>query len=273
MGLNSRFLLHHQSRISYLEGGRGRTILLCFHGYGENAASFSFLEKHLGEHYHILSIDLPFHGETDWKEGNLTLSSWNELIRKILEQSGWKEGQPITLLGYSLGGRVALQYYHDQPRLINKILLLAPDGLKVNFWYWLSTQTLPGNLLFKFVMNYPGFFLGILKFLNRFGWINSSIYKFVHYYIGSPRVRQDLYKRWTTLKRIRPDLSAIQEQLRNDPIPVTLVYGRHDRIILPNRGYRFQQAVGDNCHLEVIESGHQVLHEKHIDALLPLLLP
>lgn len=268
-----KYITYNQSTISYLHGGGGSRWLICFHGYGENAASFSFLEKAVGDEYQILSIDLPHHGESDWKEGDLTLPVWNEVIGKILEQAGWQKGQQVTLAGYSLGGRVALQYYQDQPGLVNKLLLLAPDGLKVNFWYWLSTQTLLGNQLFRFVMHYPGFFLGILKVLNRFGWINSSIFKFVHFYIGSPRVRQDLYRRWTTLRRIRPDLSRIQEELRKNPVPVHLVYGRHDRIILPSRGYRFQQGIGSHCSLHIIESGHQVLHEKHLSAILPLLLP
>ena len=80
-------------------------------------------------------------------------------------------------------------------------------------------------------------------------------------------------KTLTTLRKIKPDLKRIAVQVKKESIPVTLIYGRHDRIILPHRGYRFQEAVGPTCSLHIIESGHQVLHEKHISALLPLLLP
>lgn len=266
-------ITYNQSKIAYQLGGQGHHFLLCFHGYGENASSFGFLEKYLGDHFKILAIDLPFHGETDWMEADLDLSGWNQAVESVLNACGYQAGNNLSLMGYSLGGRVVLQYYQDHPNRINKILLLAPDGLKVNFWYWLSTQTILGNRLFKFTMRHPGIFLYFLRGLNRFKLINSSIYKFVHYYIGNPQVRIDLYRRWTTLRKIKPDLKRIAVQVKKESIPVILVYGRHDRIILPNRGYRFQEAVGPTCSLHIIESGHQVLHEKHISALLPLLLP
>jgi hypothetical protein len=44
------------------------------------------------------------------------------------------------------------------PEQIEKLVLLAPDGLKVNFWYWLATQTWLGKNSFCFTMKHPGWF-------------------------------------------------------------------------------------------------------------------
>ena len=61
--------------------GTGNKLLLCFHGYGEDAYSFSFLEKHLGETYSLIVIDFPFHGKTVWKDGLLFTA--NDLLMAL----------------------------------------------------------------------------------------------------------------------------------------------------------------------------------------------
>jgi pimeloyl-ACP methyl ester carboxylesterase len=175
-------------------------------------------------------------------------------------------------MGFSLGGRVALSLYEMMPGQVEKIILLAPDGLKLNFWYWLSTQTWIGNKLFALTMKKPQWFFGLLKALNKLRLVNSSIFKFVNHYIGDPEVRKLLYDRWTTLRKLKPDLAHIKSSIRNNKTPVRLVYGKHDRIILPVRGEKFRAGIDEFCSLSVIHSGHQVLHEKHVKEILPALL-
>jgi pimeloyl-ACP methyl ester carboxylesterase len=178
----------------------------------------------------------------------------------------------LSLLGFSLGGRVALSLYEMMPSQIEKLVLLAPDGLKVNFWYWLSTQTWIGNKLFVSTMKHPGWFFFLLKILNKLKLVNASVFKFVNHYIGDQEARNVLYQRWTVLKKIRPDLKQIKSLIVKNSTPVRLIYGKHDRIILPIRGEKFIKGIEKHCTLSVIHSGHQVLHEKHVREILPALL-
>jgi pimeloyl-ACP methyl ester carboxylesterase len=178
----------------------------------------------------------------------------------------------ITLLGFSLGGRVALSLYEQMHGAVGKLVLLAPDGLKLNFWYWLSTQTWLGDKIFYMTMKRPGWFFGMLKALNRFGLVNSSIYKFVRYYIHNAEVRRLLYLRWNSLRKLRPRISHIRALVNSGKSQVRLVYGKHDRIILPSRARRFCKGMESCCRLEIIESGHQVLHEKHVKDILSALM-
>ena len=175
-------------------------------------------------------------------------------------------------MGFSLGGRVALSLYQTMPKKIEKIILLAPDGLKVNSWYWLATQTWLGNKFFAFTMKKPHWFFGLLNLLNKVKLINASIFKFVKYYIGDAEVRRLLYARWTTLRKIKPDLQKIKDLISKNKTPVRLVYGKHDRIILSSVGEKFRKGIEEHCTMTVIHSGHQVLHEKHIEEILPALL-
>lgn len=257
-------LPYKNSFISYSCFGTGPKAVICLHGYGEDRTAFYFLEKYAGNEFTFYCIDLPFHGGTDWREG-LTFSIQDLLavIQQIVPA-----GQRFLLLGFSLGGRIALSVYQAMPQQVEKMILLAPDGLKVNFWYWLATQTLIGNRFFHFTMTHPGWFFGFLKLLNKIKLINASIFKFVNFYIGNPVVRQQLYARWTTLRKLKPNREKIKSLIHEQKTPVRLVYGKHDRIILSSVGEKFRKGIEEYSLLEVIPSGHQVLHEKHAEYIL-----
>jgi pimeloyl-ACP methyl ester carboxylesterase len=243
--------------------------MVCFHGYGEEASIFGFLANYAGNQYTYYSIDLPFHGKTEWNDG-LTFNHTDLL--QIVEEIIGNHNQKLTLLGFSLGGRMALSLYHTIPEKVEKIILLAPDGLKINFWYRLATQTWLGNKFFALTMKKPGWFFGFLKLLNKLKLINASIFKFVNSYIGDAEVRRLLYARWTTLRKIKPNLRRIKKYIHSNKTPIRLVYGKHDRIILSSVGEKFRNGIEEYCTLTVIHSGHQVLHEKHIEEILPALL-
>jgi pimeloyl-ACP methyl ester carboxylesterase len=294
--LEQRYLSYKSSRISYLRFGTGPKPAFCFHGYGEEAGSFSFLTKHEGGQYTFFAMDLPFHGHTEWNEGlNCTINDIKQIIEGVCSQENFKyfipglpgkeyiaagkvtqgsipsnsslpgNEQLLSLVGFSLGGRIALSLYQEMPSKIEKLILLAPDGLVLNPWYWLATQTWPGNKLFAFTMRSPQWFFAVLKGLNTLKLVNTSIFKFVSYYIGDKEVRRLLYARWTTLRKLKPDLPAIKSFVRSNKTAVRLLYGKHDRIILPVRGEKFRKGIDEYCRLTIIESGHQVLHERYKD--------
>lgn len=268
-----RDLVYKNAAVRYLRIGSGSAIMLAFHGYGEDAAAFSFLEPHIGQQYTLYAFDLPFHGETSWQEGiDFTVDDVQQIIAILLQQHQHQHPSgsrlAISLLGFSVGGRVALSFYQSNPGIIKKMMLLAPDGMKLNFWYWLATQSRLGNRLFAFSMKKPGWFFAVLKFINRLGFVNASVYKFVNSYIGNPEARTLLYKRWTGLRRLKPDLPLIRAYIMQYKTPVRILYGKYDRIILPGPGKRFQKGISTYCNITDINCGHQVLHPKHTDEIL-----
>lgn len=274
--MESSLLTYRNSTIGYCRFGSGPKPAFCFHGFGEDATMFGFLAKYAGNQYSFYSIDLPFHGKTDWKEGlPFTQSDLFQIIEEILKLKDSELrtlNYKLTLLGFSLGGRIALSLFQMMSEKIEKLVLLAPDGLKVNFWYWLAARSWLGNKLFRFTMKHPGWFFGFLKMLNKLKLVNASVFKFVNHYIGDAEARRLLYARWTTLRKLKPDLKLIKSLVRKNNIQVRLVYGKHDRIILSSVGERFKKGIEEYCGLSVIHSGHQVLHEKNINELLPALL-
>jgi pimeloyl-ACP methyl ester carboxylesterase len=269
--IHTDFIQWGSSRINYSRWGTGPRLLVCFHGYGERGAGFAFLDTALGHDFTILAIDLPFHGDTDWKEGLFfdpedLLTLIGRIAAPLPAASGsW------TLLGYSMGGRIALGLLQKIPEKIEKLVLAAPDGLKVNGWYWLVTRNRLGNLVFRWTMKRPGWLFFVLKMANKLRLVNRSVYKFSVAYIDNAQVRDELYKRWTTMRGFRPDLSVIKSLIRERHIPVRLIYGRHDRIIRVATGERFSREIAPYGKLVALDAGHRLLQDRNLDTLVALL--
>ena len=257
-----------RGHIHFYRYGSGKQPVICLHGYGEDGTSFRFLEDKAGDAYSFFCPDLPFHGKTSWPDQDaFTTHDLLGMVMKMVEG----EDEKIIVLGFSLGGRLALSLYESIPGKVKKLVLLAPDGLKVNPWYWLATQTVAGNRFFWFTMRKPAWFMVILRLFNRMKWVNPSVFKFVQYYIGNAAVREALYRRWTSLRKIKPHLQAIKTHILTCKTPTQLVYGKHDRIILPAVGERFLEGIERHAGIKIIESGHQVLHAKHASTILEVL--
>jgi pimeloyl-ACP methyl ester carboxylesterase len=271
------------SRIHYRHWGRGPRLVFAFHGYGESAAAFTFLGEAIGDDFTLVAIDLPFHGQTEWNDGLFfdprDLLFILQGIEAVLSAPREVTADPVSppapylpgwwLLGYSMGGRIALQLLQDSPQLVDKLVLLAPDGLKLNPWYWLATQTRPGNILFRATMRRPGWFFLLLRLGNWLQIVNPSVYKFTVQYINDDRVRQELYTRWTTMRGFRPRLAVIAAIIRERQLPVRLVYGSYDRIIRWESGEKFRKrGIAAACHLTLLSTGHQLLRPQYLGIVL-----
>jgi len=264
----SAFLNYKNSKVHYAIAGNGKHPVICLHGYGETTESFQFLESELPSSFKLIAIDLPFHGNTDWEEGlNFYITDLIDIIEKLFRELKIVE-RKFSLMAYSMGGRVALHLIQTIPERIEKVVLLAPDGVKLNFWYWLATQNYLGNKFFSLTMKKPGWFLGFLHGLHRLKLVNPSIHKFVRYYIHDDKVRKELYERWTGFRNIRPDHAKLKSVIRKYKIQIALLYGKFDRIIRVEPAERFRKGIEEFCHIEVLQSGHQVLKEKNIPVIL-----
>ena len=267
MAALSCYIDFRNSTIHYTRLGHGPEWLFCFHGYGEESGSFSLFEETLGNRFTLVAIDAPFHGKTDWKEGLLfEPTELIEIINRIKPAS-----EPMQLLGYSMGGRVALQLLQLIPEQIKQLVLVAPDGLHKNKWQWLATRTSMGNRLFSYIMQKPFGLIRLLDLAAIWGLYNKNLLKFVHYYLDDADQRQILYRRWTTMRKFRPDKALLKKIIVKNRIPVKLLFGKYDRVILTKHGTHFSENTDGLVMITEIESGHQLLRDRHIPLISELL--
>ena len=258
MRLNqSGYISLENGSLHYLKMGEGKRVLLAFHGYANNADLFYPFEKYLESDFSIISIDLPHHGESKWKDGLLLQK--NDLIRIVQWAMSEYKVEKISLIGYSLGGRVCLTITELLPEKIDSVVLIASDGLVFNPLYYFVTKTFIGKKLFRRFLSKPKVYLDFFKWLNKKNLINRSKYKFAKYYLGSDADREFLLKVWPDMSLIVPDRRKLKKRIRQHHIPVFIFMGSYDKIIpLPN-AYRFKKGL-ESVQLLTLEKGHRVFY-------------
>ena len=94
-----------------------KPVLALVHGWGMNARVFDALASLLADDFDVRALDLPGHGGRDALADN-TLRGWaDDLAQKLPDNT--------TLLGWSLGGQVAMRAALDHPHRIARLVLLA----------------------------------------------------------------------------------------------------------------------------------------------------
>ncbi len=113
-----------------IHGAAGRPLLVLLHGFMGNRSDWSGLIAALCGEFSLLVFDLPGHGKSaDWERDR----TWNfPMVGRAVAATVQKfsAGQRKFLLGYSMGGRLALYVGIRYPRLLDGMLLeSASPGL------------------------------------------------------------------------------------------------------------------------------------------------
>lgn len=259
-------LVYKSSVIHYYVFGSGAETLFCFHGYGEDGTSFAFLEKKIGLVYTMYAIDFPVHGKTAWNEEQPFTA---EDLITVLELIHSDKNNRFFLLAYSMGGRAAMHLVQQIPEKIKRVGLVAPDGLHQNIWYRITTQTSFGNKAFAYTMHKPQWFFYVVNTGGKLKLLNKSLIKFVHYYLDDKEQRMLLYRRWTFMRRFKPDLKKIKSVCTKKNIQLNFLFGEYDQIILSKRAGIFKKS--KHINIKVINAGHQLMKEKYANEIAALL--
>jgi pimeloyl-ACP methyl ester carboxylesterase len=164
-------------------------------------------------------------------------------------------------MGYSMGARLSLYLTQILFRHIERLVLIAPDGLRINFWHSIATHTWIGNKLLSYTIDNPVWFLAMLNFAERTKLINKSISSFVHYYMDDVEQRFILYNRWTSMRKFEPNLWKIKRLINKHKIKLGMMFGRYDNIIPLAGGQSFYVGIEDHTVLKVVDLGHNLLNE------------
>jgi pimeloyl-ACP methyl ester carboxylesterase len=239
--------------LNCIQIGDGPKLVLAFHGYANDASMFQFL---LHAEYTVLSVDLPFQGETLGVEGEvLQKEDLKEMVMSILDSY---QVQKIGLVGFSLGCRACLCIAEMIPEQIRNMVLIAPDGTKHNYFYQFLTSTALGRFSFRGFVRFGRFYLSLFSVLHTLGILNRATYKFALQYIRTPESRQRLYNIWFSTRKLIPHLHLLRKHIRAKHIPTHLLMGQQDKIISLKNGIRFK---GHNPYIfvHVFERGHNLL--------------
>jgi len=110
--------------MNYELNGSGRCFTL-IHGAGDNLNAWYNQVPAFSQHYRVLTYDVRGHGQTELPEGELTTELWVEDLHALLKALDINE---TILLGYSMGGAIALEFTLTHPEMVKCLILSNSAG-------------------------------------------------------------------------------------------------------------------------------------------------
>ncbi|WP_424624263.1 2-succinyl-6-hydroxy-2,4-cyclohexadiene-1-carboxylate synthase [Bacillus safensis] len=94
---------------------------LCLHGFTGSAASWTFLNAYL-KNTRLIQVSLLGHGRTDSPE-SVRRYAMSQQLTDLVEILNQLKLHKVNILGYSMGGRIALSFAARYPDRVNKLIL------------------------------------------------------------------------------------------------------------------------------------------------------
>lgn len=256
---------HRGHTLTWEEHSQGQNTLIFINGYSANRSIWRHEVAHMATYGRCVSLDLPGHYPAqvppDYRELSQELLLDLELraIREIAN------GQPVTLIGHSTGGMVALALAAMQPELVQRVVAIAPVvwGPLSGFlglyqrqmyllggyrFYWLNYRATQCSLPYV-KWGIGQFYSGDPAAYRRNPRAKAAVEHWHHDY-----QRSSIRNLAILLKLLeRCDIRPLVEQIR---CPVMIVAGRRDPVVPIQQARWLQQHVVGSQLLEVAEAGH-----------------
>ena len=106
--------------VYYEVHGEGEPLVL-LHGLGSSTRDWQFQLDDFAAHYQVIAMDLRGYGQTDHPPDPYSIRQMSEDVVALLD---YLEISSFHLLGYSMGGAVALQLAVDHAELVDKLIVV-----------------------------------------------------------------------------------------------------------------------------------------------------
>ncbi|MGA9876571.1 MAG: alpha/beta fold hydrolase [Solirubrobacteraceae bacterium] len=130
----------HGRRTVYRIAGSGPPVVLV-HGMLNSSSHWQSVALNLAENYTVIAPDLIGHGDSAAPRGDYSLGAHAASIRDLLTAMGIERA---TVVGHSLGGGVAMQFFYQFPARVERLVLISSGGLGHEVSPMLRTAALPG---------------------------------------------------------------------------------------------------------------------------------
>jgi len=259
-----RTVVLHGHELSYVDSGSG-PVLLFIHGILGSQRQWSRLVDKLDDDHRVLVPDLFGHGDSAKPLGDYSISAHAAALRDLLDHLGIDR---VTLVGHSLGGGIAMQFYYLFPDRVDRLVLVASGGLGREVNFILRSATLPGAEQVLSVIA-SGTVLSGVEALGRgaskVGWRPgadlSAIWRgFTS--LGDGESRRAFLATTRAVIDIGGQSISAHDHLEGvAPVPTLVVWGSKDRMIPAWHALSAQRAVPD-CQVELFDGAG---HFPHLD--------
>jgi pimeloyl-ACP methyl ester carboxylesterase len=130
----------HGHRVIYRIAGDGPPVVL-IHGMVNSSKHWEQVALRLADRYTVVAPDLLGHGDSAAVRGDYSLGAHACSIRDLLSTIGIDRA---TVVGHSLGGGIAMQFFYQFPQRVERLGLISSGGLGHDVSPMLRGAALPG---------------------------------------------------------------------------------------------------------------------------------
>ncbi len=109
----------NDERLAVRTVGKSGPRVVFVHGLFGQGKNWTTIAKGLAEGHRVTLVDLPNHGHSPWTD-RVDYLDMAELLAAELEHLG----EPVTLVGHSMGGKVAMQLALRRPELLRALVVV-----------------------------------------------------------------------------------------------------------------------------------------------------
>ncbi len=234
------FVLKEENGFSYIDEGEGEVLLL-LHGLMGALSNWEKVIEEFSKEYRVIIPILPVYDLPLLTTGVKTLTKY---VHKFVR---YKHLKNVTLLGNSLGGHVALIYVLAHPTVVKAMVLTGSSGL------------------------YENAFGGSFPRRGSYDFIKEKVeYTFYDPAVATKELVDDVFRivndRHSVIRILAMAKSAIRHNMKEDlhkiEIPVSLIWGKDDKITPPEVATEFKEEI-PNSELHWIDNcGHAAMMER-----------
>ncbi|MDR6940620.1 alpha/beta fold hydrolase [Mucilaginibacter pocheonensis] len=233
------FVLKEEHGFSYIDEGEGEVLLL-LHGLMGSLSNWDGVVEEFKSRYRVLIPILPIYDMPLLTTGVKSLSKF---VHKFIK---FKQLSNITLLGNSLGGHVALIYVLAHPENVKAMVLTGSSGL------------------------YENAFGGSFPRRESIDFVREKVqFTFYDPAVATDELVNDVYKlindRHSVVRLLAMAKSAIRHNMKKDlhkmHLPVSLIWGRNDKITPPEVAVEFSELLPDAELHWIDKCGHAPMME------------
>lgn len=267
------FLIHEHGRLQlcYQRIGQGEKVYLAFHGFGLDSSLFRRFFDQDSKDYTVYAFDLFYHGKSgttlDQPQPieHLTPVEWQAFVNHFIQSL---EIKSVDIIGYSLGGRMALSLAESLKNRIDHFHLIAPDGIVLSPWYRFAVDTAVGRKLFRSIpyLRRPLGVFGAL--LWKLKMLDEKLYRIALENTADSSRSEQLYNTWMFLRQIRPSLARVAQVFELESMGLTVHLGEYDKVIPVDKVLKWRLLEDYPAYARVYRTGHVSLLDPALEHVL-----
>jgi pimeloyl-ACP methyl ester carboxylesterase len=127
-GPTSHRYVSQRLRLNYFDWGNPEAPpLVLVHGGRDHARNWDWVAERLRDRWHVIAPDLRGHGDSQWsRDGSYAMPGYVYDLAQLVHQ---RQLAPVTLIGHSLGGNIAIRYAGIFPAEVKRLIAIEGLGL------------------------------------------------------------------------------------------------------------------------------------------------